>query len=99
MKLTVDASIAVKWLVSEDLYHEARTVLARRIKRYAPELLLAECANTIWKKARQGEISDPSPYRQELADLPNVLTLCPDRSLVERATQMTVRHDDAERGQ
>ena len=88
MKLTVDACIAVKWLVSEDLCHEARTLLARRIERYAPELLLAECANTIWKKTQRGEIPDPRPYRQELADLPDVLTLCPDRSLVERATQM-----------
>ena len=88
MKLTVDACIAVKWLVSEDLCHEARTVLARRIERCAPELLLAECANTIWKKARQGEIPDSRPYRQELADLPDIVTLRPDRGLVERATQM-----------
>ena len=51
MKLTVDASIAVKWFVAEPLGDEARAVLARRIQRDAPDLLLAECANTMWKQS------------------------------------------------
>ena len=33
MKLTVEASIAVKWFVAEPLCGEARAVLARRIQR------------------------------------------------------------------
>ena len=91
MKLTVDASIAIKWFVAEPLCDEARTVLARRVQRYAPELLLAECANTIWKKARRGDILDAQPYRQELANLPDILTLYPDRDLIERATEIAFR--------
>ena len=91
MKLTVDASIAVKWFVAEPLVDEARTVLTRRVQRYAPELLLAECANTIWKKARRGDIPDAQPYRQELANLPDILTLYPDRDLIERATEIAFR--------
>lgn len=91
MKLTVDASIAVKWFVAEPLVDEARTVLTRRVQRHAPELLLAECANTIWKKARRGDIPDAQPYRQELADLPDILTLYPDRDLIERATEIAFR--------
>ncbi len=88
MKLTVDASIAVKWFVAEPLCDEARAVLARRIQRYAPDLLLAECANTIWKKAQRGEIPDAQPYREELASLPDILTLYPDRGLIGRATEI-----------
>ena len=91
MKLTVDASVAVKWFVVEPLVDEARTVLTRRIQRHAPELLLAECANTIWKKAQRGEIPDAQPYRDELASLPDILTLYPDRDFVERATEMAFR--------
>lgn len=49
MRLTVDASIAVKWFVAEPLVDEARAVLTRRVQRHAPELLLAECVNTIGK--------------------------------------------------
>ncbi len=93
MKLTVDASIAVKWFVAEPLCDEARTVLTRRIQRFAPDLLLAECANTIWKKARRGEITDAQPYREELANLPDILTLFPDRDLIERATRMAFEID------
>ena len=91
MKLTVDASIAIKWFVVEPLVDEARTVLTRRIQRHAPELLLAECANTIWKKVQRGEIPDAQPYREELANLPDILTLHPDRDFVERATEMAFR--------
>jgi len=91
VKLTVDASIAVKWFVVEPFVDEARTVLTRRIQRHAPELLLAECANTIWKKVQRGEIPDAQPYREELANLPDILTLHPDRDFVERATEMAFR--------
>ena len=59
MKLTVDASIAVKWYVSEDYTERARLLLAHRIERHAPDILLAEFANTVWKKARRNEIADP----------------------------------------
>ena len=61
MKLTVDASIVVKWFVAEALSKEARLLLAHRLDLHAPDLLLAEFANTIWKKARRSEIPDPQP--------------------------------------
>ena len=35
MKVTVDASVAVKWFVMEDHRKEARQVLGPRIERYA----------------------------------------------------------------
>ena len=91
MRLTVDASISVKWLVAEPLVDESRTVLTRRIDRYAPELLLAECANTIWKKAQRGDIHDTQPYRRELANLPEILTLYPIRDLIKRASEIAFR--------
>lgn len=54
MRATVDASVAVKWLVPEDAHKEARLLLGRGIERHAPGLLPAEVANAIWKKARPG---------------------------------------------
>ena len=54
MKLTLDASMVIKWFVAEPMSDEARLPLARRIHLQAPELLLVEFANTIWKKATEG---------------------------------------------
>ena len=51
MRVTVDASVAVKWLVAEDHRKEARALLGPRIERYAPDLLPVECASAILKKA------------------------------------------------
>lgn len=56
MKLTVDASVVVKWVVPEFLASEARALLAPHFDLYAPDLLLAEFANTIWKKGRRNEL-------------------------------------------
>ena len=46
--LVIDASIAVKWVVEEDGTPQALMV-RRRAKLIAPELLVAECANILWK--------------------------------------------------
>ena len=73
MKLTVDASIAVKWFVAEPLHGEARRLLSHRLCLHTPDLLLAEFANTIWKKARNGELDDPQPCFDELALLPDMV--------------------------
>lgn len=69
---------------------QACTVLARRIERYAPEILPVECANTIWKKARRREIAEPLPYRQELANLRDVLAFTADGDLSEWSTKIAL---------
>ncbi len=50
----VDASVAVKWVVEEADSSVARTLTAHRI--VAPDLLLIECANVLWKKVLRGEL-------------------------------------------
>ena len=52
MRLTVDASVVTKWFVPEPLFEEARLVLADPADLHAPDILLAEFANTIWNKLR-----------------------------------------------
>ena len=90
MKLTVDASVVIKWFVTEPLCEEARQLLGDRLDLHAPDILLAEFANIIWKKARRGEISDPQPYFDELASLPEIVTLHPGGDLIGRAAQIAV---------
>ena len=56
MRLVVDASVAVKWLVAEDGSDAARELVAGSDDLYAPRLMASEIANALWSKARLGEI-------------------------------------------
>lgn len=53
----VDASVAIKWVYSEELSANAIRVRSR-YRLVAPDLLIAECANILWKKVRRGELAD-----------------------------------------
>ncbi|HYJ90036.1 MAG TPA: type II toxin-antitoxin system VapC family toxin [Pyrinomonadaceae bacterium] len=59
MKLVVDASVAVKWYVPEIFEADADRVLRTASELHAPELILPEFSNIIWKKIRLGEITGP----------------------------------------
>jgi|HubBroStandDraft_3_1064219.scaffolds.fasta_scaffold33308_3 predicted nucleic acid-binding protein len=50
----VDASVALKWVVAEEGSEAASGLAGEALS--APSLLLAECANALWVKARRGEL-------------------------------------------
>lgn len=52
--LVVDASAMFKCLVTEEWSTEAVSILQAAATLTAPDLLYAECANAIWKRARRG---------------------------------------------
>jgi len=54
--LVIDASVAVKWVVEEEGTKEALALRNRALA--APDLLIAECANILWKKVRRNELSE-----------------------------------------
>ena len=93
MKLTVDASVVVKWYVSETHSEEARVLLAHRLERYAPDFVLVELANIFWKKARLREIGDPHAYFQELPRVREAVVLSSSADLIERAAQVAAQID------
>jgi predicted nucleic acid-binding protein len=88
-KLVVDASIALKWVVRESGVEDALVVLERNTIS-APELLLAECANALWKKVARREIS--SAFADTAATLLQQvrIELVPMRALVRTATALSV---------
>jgi predicted nucleic acid-binding protein len=49
----IDASVAIKWVVRETGTQEALSLRQHRL--VAPDLLVAECANILWKKVRRKE--------------------------------------------
>ena len=91
MRITVDASVAVKWFVAEDYREEARILLGPGISLYAPDLLPAECANAIWKKARRGEIGSAHPFVEGIVTLPQVVRLQSSDMLLRDATSIALR--------
>ena len=93
MKLVVDASIAVKWFIAEPHSQEARQLLAPRIVLHAPDFILTEVANVIWKKARRKEIPSPQPYIDELANMADAVALQPSTELVIQAAALAVQID------
>lgn len=56
-KLVVDASVAFEWAVPEAHGAEARRLLGGAYELWAPDLLLAECGNALWKRVRRGEMT------------------------------------------
>lgn len=93
MRVTVDASVAVKWFVAEDHREEARILLAPGIERYAPDLLLAESANAIRKKSRRGEIGSAQPFVEGIVTLPQVVHFQSSHVLLRDATSIALRTD------
>jgi len=56
VRIVIDASVAVKWVLDEP---ESRAAVALRDQELiAPALLLAEAANVLWRHARIGEITN-----------------------------------------
>ena len=93
MKLTVDASVVVKWYVTEAHSEEARVLLGHRLERFAPDFVLIELANIFWKKARLGEIGDPQPYFRELSRVREAVDLTSSADLIERVAQIAAQID------
>ena len=56
MRLVVDASVAVKWLVVEEDADVARKLATSGHDLHAPRLMASEIANALWRKARSGEM-------------------------------------------
>lgn len=50
----IDASVVIKWVVDEP--GTVQALLLRRHRLLAPDLLIAECANILWKKVRRKEL-------------------------------------------
>ena len=58
MRKVVDASVAVKWYIPEIYEQEANRLQFGGDILHAPELILPEFSNIIWKKVRFGEITE-----------------------------------------
>jgi predicted nucleic acid-binding protein len=90
--LVVDASIAVKWVVEEDGTQQA-LILRRHAKLIAPDLLIAECANILWKKVQRDELSQQEALLAARLLQAAEIELLPSRSSMEAATRLAIELD------
>jgi predicted nucleic acid-binding protein len=88
-RLVIDASIAIKWVVDEE-GTEAALALRNKAELIAPDLLIAECANILWKKVQRAEFSaSEALIAARLLQSANVEILA-TRALLEMATRLAI---------
>lgn len=87
--LVVDASIAIKRVVEEE-GTEIAVDLRSRSRFAAPELIIPECANILWKKAQRGELArDEAVLAARLLEGSGI-DILPVAGLLERATSLAI---------
>lgn len=96
MNLVIDASVAVKWLVSEPGTEKAEAVLTAcregKITPFAPEILVAEVAGVLWKRVMRRFLqADEALFLYQRFDrIRPVLT--PISKLANRALNLALEH-------
>lgn len=63
--IVLDASVLIKCLLPEDGSQEARTLLASQ-PCAAPELIVSECVNALWKNVRLARLTDSEAREAEM---------------------------------
>lgn len=91
MSYVVDASVAVKWVVPEALSDKADELLARDPDLLAPDLLLVEGVNALWKKTLRKEISAREGDRALRLLTESGIDLRPAGPLLARALELARR--------
>jgi predicted nucleic acid-binding protein len=90
--LVIDASIAIKWVVEEDGTDLALALL-QKARLMAPDLIVAECANILWKKAQRKELSNDEALIAARLLQSAEIELVPSRALMESATRLAIELD------
>ena len=87
-RIVVDASVAVKWYLPEPHSADAEKLLSGAFRLLAPDLIVSEVGNILWKRIMRSELSVPKAkgIMAAFAELP--LTILPANTLAENA--MTV---------
>jgi predicted nucleic acid-binding protein len=78
----IDASVVVRWLLDDDFSAAARKLAAAPTQYIAPELLLSETANALWKAHRVNVVPHTDvtefltrlPYRIEFPHTGNLMS-------------------------
>jgi predicted nucleic acid-binding protein len=93
MSLIVDASVAVKWFAAEDGSARAETLFIDEDDLIAPDLIVSEVGNAMWKKFRKGWLSE-AQVSAAIDRLPRLFArLISIVELAPRASELTILLD------
>ena len=91
-RVVVDASVAVKWFIPEEMSAHARMFLTAEYELLAPDLLWAELGNALWKKHRRREL-DPRTAHRLLRDFSRVpIEFHASEPWTDAALELAIRH-------
>jgi len=90
--LIIDASIAIKWVVEEE-GTDLALALRQKARLMAPDLVVAEFANILWKKVRRKELSNDEALIAARLLQSAEIELVPSRALLESATRLAIELD------
>jgi predicted nucleic acid-binding protein len=90
-RFVIDASVAIKWVIQETGTEAALQL--RRHRLLAPDLLIPEVSNILWKKVRRGELLEQEALVAAGLLARSDIDLVPMRALLEPATRLAVLLD------
>lgn len=96
-RVVIDSSVAVKWVITEELEAEALAILGEwemgSIECVVPDWFFVEVGNILWKKHRNQLITrdEVTNALAELGDLP--FLMMPSRPLTDAAVSFAIKYD------
>lgn len=87
--VVIDASVAIKWVVDEADSDAAVAVLESR-SLLSPDLLIAECANILWKKVWRRELTTDEAIIAARTLQQADIDILPTRHLMDVATRLAI---------
>ena len=86
----VDASVAIKWFVEEELCEAAEQLLVSETLLCAPDFILVEVSGIAWKKAIRRELSHDQAFAIAAELRQGRIVLNSPADLIERALQIAL---------
>lgn len=92
-RLVIDASVLIKLFVSEDGSREVASAVKKADELLAPELLLAETGNILWKYVPRNDLAaaDANQILAEMMQMPIQFTATSE--LIEAALKLAIETD------
>jgi predicted nucleic acid-binding protein len=90
-RAVIDASIVIKWVVEEDGTAEALALRRAYDKLLAPDLLVSECANVLWKKVARGQLTPEEAQLAARLIASAEIELVETRAFLETATMLAIK--------
>ena len=87
----IDACVTIKWVIEEPGSKEARLLFAARLE--APDVMLVECANILWKKVHTKELTEKQVVERWDALAGSPVALVPSGELLEAALRLSLEID------